>query len=156
MCIVNRTQEVYQNQGFKSIPGRHWHVVVRDRTFSKTRISVKRLFTKSLVMGDVVCNSRSKSSWISFINLSTFPHQGLLLAFILDVGKGLDIASQFSHFGKGFNYRQGSLNRMRAFEDGSQHVQALFGEGFRINRRMLQPIEPVEIFHQFIFFRYHE
>ena len=48
--IVNRTQEVYQNQGFESIPGRHWHVAMRDRTFLKTRISVKRLFTKSLFM----------------------------------------------------------------------------------------------------------
>jgi len=87
-------------------------------------------------------------------NLSTFLHQSLLLGFILDVGKGLDIAIQFSHFGKGFNYRQGSLNSLWAFEDGGQHIQALFGKGFRINRRMLQPIEPVEIFHQFIFFRF--
>jgi hypothetical protein len=45
--FVNRTLEVYQNQGVKSIPGRHWHIVVRGRTFSKARISVKRLFTKN-------------------------------------------------------------------------------------------------------------
>ena len=43
----------------------------------------------------------------------------------------------------GLNNRQGSLNCLRTFEDGGQHIQAFFGEGLRINGRMLQLIEPV-------------
>jgi hypothetical protein len=34
-------------------------------------------------------------------------HQVLLFGFILDIGKGLDIAGQFPDFGKSFNYPPG-------------------------------------------------
>jgi hypothetical protein len=87
-------------------------------------------------------------------NLTTFLHQVSLFGFIRDIGKGLDIAGKFPDFGKCFNNGQSGLNCLRAFKNSGQYIQTFCGERGWINCRMLQLIEPVEIFHQFTLFLY--
>lgn len=79
-------------------------------------------------------------------------HQRLLLELVR-VGRHLsDSTGQFAELGERFDNSNGRLRRPRAFQNSRQHVQPLFGKGFRGNGRILQSFEVVKIFHHILFF----
>ena len=81
-------------------------------------------------------------------------HEFLLLGLVLLYREHLNAASQLTDLGKGLDDGQRGLNRPGAFQDCRQHVEPFFREGFGIDGGVLEPVEPVEIFHQFPFFAF--